>query len=125
MAKCNLTLRTLFKNLNSSTILFKINQINFYSNDSNKSKKSSNQTNKFPVLDSNLCCREGCDKCYFIEYVNELENYFLNESNHTKSKDRHKLLNEILNEIDKRIDDPSIKTFVKMQVKESFNKKNS
>lgn len=56
--------------------------------------------------DPNLCCREGCENCIYIQYANELEKHFKNSS-------------MALKEVEKQIDDPSVRQFIIMQIKNS------
>ena len=53
--------------------------------------------------DPNLCCREGCPNCVWIEYAKDL-------------KLQHKDSDQVVQEIEKKIDDPSIRAFIIMQV---------
>ena len=76
-----------------------------------ESSDGNSSTDSFPVCpDPNLCCREGCPNCVWIKYAKELEN-------------QHKDSDRVVREIEKQIDDPSIKAFVVMQIKDSLSKK--
>lgn len=76
----------------------------------NDAATSSSSDSFPPYPDPNLCCRDGCANCVWIEYAKELEKY-------------HKDSDLVIREIEKQIDDPSIKAFIIMQVRESLERK--
>ena len=52
-----------------------------------------------------LCCMSGCANCVWIEYAKELKEFSnIGESNHT------------IEEALKKIEDPSFRTFIKMEI---------
>lgn len=77
---------------------------------SNKTETSSSSDPLPACPDPNLCCREGCPNCVWIEYAKEVKM-------HHNDSDR------VVSEIEKQIDDPSIRAFIIMQVKDSLKKK--
>lgn len=50
------------------------------------------------------CCCQGCDNCVWIQYCEELVEYFQDGGDRAKK------------EIDQLIDDPSLKMFIKMEL---------
>lgn len=86
------------------------------SNDSKDSKDSkdlpdstlkTNDSVKWPEMpDPNLCCRSGCEKCVWIEYALELERLIQNVDSN--------FIDDLLK---KNVDDESVRSFIKMQLK--------
>ena len=58
-----------------------------------------------------LCCMRGCAKCVWIEYAKELKEF----SNAGQS-------NKVIDEALKKIEDPSFRTFIKMEIDEILSK---
>ena len=52
-----------------------------------------------------LCCMSGCTNCVWIEYAKELKEF----SNNGES-------NQTIDEALKKIEDPSFRTFIKMEI---------
>ena len=52
-----------------------------------------------------LCCMSGCANCVWIEYAKELKAFY----NPGES-------NELIDEALKKIEDPSFRTFIKMEI---------
>ena len=123
MERC-LALRNLIRNVNKSLK----SQKRSYSSNNQEGDKSSNHlhnssinnelsqnelntsnSNLPPIPDPNLCCGEGCANCIWILYAEELNKHL---------KDKKK----VITQIDKQIDDPSIKAFIIMQINDSFDR---
>lgn len=51
------------------------------------------------------CCRSGCANCVYLKYALELEDYFRDGGL------------EAVNEIDKLVDDASLRAYLKMELK--------
>ena len=54
-----------------------------------------------------LCCMSGCANCVWIDYAKELREFSDEEAVGS---------NQIINEALKKIEDPSFRTFIKMEI---------
>ena len=92
--------KTLFKSLNN--LFF----VKMASNSSqNNDNKSQNKTTKELPQPPDNCCQSGCDNCVWVKYVEELVGFYKDGG-----EEAHK-------QLDKLINDPSLKVFIKLQIK--------
>ena len=71
-----------------------------------------------PDPPSNMCCMSGCANCVWLDYTDDMIKTYENKG-HTLD------LNIVLKEIDDNVNDPMIKSFIKMELKSKFkNNKN-
>ncbi|XP_054159803.1 oxidoreductase-like domain-containing protein 1 [Oppia nitens] len=84
-----------------------------FSNDSSDDKRknvktettSEYKTSKRPPKPPENCCQSGCDNCVWVKYVEELQQYYGDISQ------------EAIKQLDQYITDPSLKVFIKQQIK--------
>ena len=67
-----------------------------------------------------MCCMSGCANCVWLDYADEMIKHFEAKGEHLKPQ-------EILDLVDKNVEDPMVKAFVKMEIKSKFvfNQKNA
>ena len=71
-----------------------------------------------PDPPSNMCCMSGCANCVWLDYTDDMIKTYENKG---QTLD----LNIVLKEIDDNVNDPMIKSFIKMELKSKFkNNKN-
>jgi len=59
------------------------------------------------------CCMEGCINCVWIEYVDSLVEEYKGKISVINIKD-------VLEEVDKDVDNPSVRSYIKFEIKSKF-----
>lgn len=55
-----------------------------------------------------LCCMSGCENCIWVEYALKLDQYCAGQGE------------ECLKELDRQIDDPSIRAYIRLQIRQQL-----
>lgn len=58
-----------------------------------------------------LCCRSGCDNCIWIQYALKLDQFCAGQGE------------QCLKELDRQIDDPSIRAYIRLQIRQQLAEK--
>ncbi|XP_033100308.1 uncharacterized protein LOC117103795 [Anneissia japonica] len=103
-----------FKNKKSGTVQRKM-MVKFYCSGSNNQIQEATELSETPIFheesgkpiapDPETCCETGCVHCVWIKYVEELQNYYPDGIQEEEVKD-----------ILKKIHDPLVRSFVKMEL---------
>eukprot|EP00088_Acartia_fossae_P001556 TRINITY_DN10609_c0_g1_i16.p1 TRINITY_DN10609_c0_g1~~TRINITY_DN10609_c0_g1_i16.p1 ORF type:complete len:119 (-),score=14.54 TRINITY_DN10609_c0_g1_i16:112-468(-) len=59
------------------------------------------------------CCASGCASCVWLDYAEEVIKYY-------EGKSESLSCDQLLQDVEKNIQDPMIKTFVKMEIRNKF-----
>jgi len=62
---------------------------------------------------ANLCCMSGCANCVWLDYADDMLKHFERQGQSLKTE-------EILELVDKSVDDQMVKAFIKMEIKSKF-----
>uniref|UniRef100_A0AC34G4L6 Oxidoreductase-like domain-containing protein n=1 Tax=Panagrolaimus sp. ES5 TaxID=591445 RepID=A0AC34G4L6_9BILA len=89
----------------------------------NSSSSVISQNLKFPEAPDPLsCCGSGCAKCVWIQYADEVGEYFSKKEHNSES---HKFLdkyNAVKEEMERNVQDENLRAFLLMEVKAKFSK---
>ena len=72
----------------------------------------------FPEAPSNMCCMSGCANCVWLDYADDMIKAY-------SEKGKQLEIDVILQEIDEKINDPMIKSFIKLELKSKFKDRKS
>ena len=82
----------------------------------NSNSAGQDSSTSFPDAPSNMCCMSGCANCVWLDYAEDMIKYY--------SEKGEKLdINVILQEVEANINDPMIKSFIKLELKSKFPNK--
>ena len=87
-------------------------------NQSSSNSSDKNNPTSIPDAPSNMCCMSGCANCVWLDYADEMMKYY-------ETKGEKLDLNVVLKEIEENIEDPMIKSFIKMELKFKYKNQKS
>jgi len=71
------------------------------------------ETQDGPPTLPNTCCMSGCANCVWLDYAEEVVRFY-------KNRGEQMDFASLLREVDRNIDDPMIKAFIKMELKSKY-----
>uniref|UniRef100_A0AC35FNJ9 Oxidoreductase-like domain-containing protein n=1 Tax=Panagrolaimus sp. PS1159 TaxID=55785 RepID=A0AC35FNJ9_9BILA len=81
------------------------------------------QNPKFPEAPDPLsCCGSGCVKCVWIQYADEVGEYFSKKENNSKSQNFMDKYNAVKEEMEKNVQDENLRAYLLMEIKAKFSK---
>ena len=103
----------LYVNSGTSSPFSRSSQVQFCTDSSGLGQNSKARMITSLIPPTNLCCEEGCVNCVWIEYVDSLMKEYAKKN---LSLD----IEDILKEVDKEVDDPNIRAYIKLEIKSKF-----
>ena len=82
----------------------------------NSNSAGQDSSTSFPDGPSNMCCMSGCANCVWLDYTDDMIKTYAEKGERLD-------ISVILQEVEEKVDDPMIKSFIKMELKSKFEKK--
>lgn len=102
--------RALLVNCGRSSAFRRSSKVQFCTDSSGLGQSSKARFITSLIPPTSLCCEEGCVNCVWIEYADSLMQEYAKKN---LSLD----IEDILKKVDKEVDDPNIRAYIKLEIK--------